>query len=298
MTVANSQTLVQCPWVIVLQKNAYAKLNLVLGITGTRADGYHLLDTVFCPIDLCDTLSVRKKPDKGLSLTCTDDTLCGADNLVLRAARLFSKHTGIPLSLHFHLDKRIPVQSGLGGGSADAAAALLLLDDLYPGAATKRALLVMALDLGADVPYALVGGMQRARGIGERLTPIPDVPPLHFVILKPEEGLSTPAVFGAYDAGGRAIQPDVDAAVCALTNGDLSAFSAHAGNALQKAAQTLCPSIGSLCTLLKTQGARYAAMTGSGSAVFGLFSDYTAAQHAADALKDCAPFCTIAQCGC
>ncbi len=278
-----------------MQQHAFAKLNLVLGVTGKRDDGYHLLDTVFCPIDLHDTLSVAPQTDGKLSLTCTEAALEGDGNLVLLAARLFSQRTGIPLPLHFHLEKHIPVQSGLGGGSADAAAALRLLDGLHPGEADDQALFEMALSLGADVPYALLGGTQRARGIGERMTPLQDMPVLHFVILQPPMGLSTPAVFDLYDKMASTAQPDVHGAVCALRCGDLKAFASLSKNALQNAAQSLCPSIETLCAALENQGAAYAAMTGTGSAVFGLYNDQKQAQSAAEALKDCAPFCIYAR---
>ena len=174
-----------------MQTDAFAKLNLALAVTGKRADGYHLLDTIFCQINLFDTLTLESAEGDGLSFSCSDERLLDDDNLVLRAARLFSQKAGVSLNLRLHLHKRIPVRAGLGGGSADAAAALRMLDDLYPDLSSAD-LFDMALSLGADVPFALIGGVQRAQGIGEILAPMDVRRVLHFVIVKPEMGLSTP----------------------------------------------------------------------------------------------------------
>ncbi len=273
--------------------NACAKLNLALAVTGIRSDGYHLLDSIFCTIDLCDTLSMESS-SQDLVFSCSDASLLGPDNLVLRAASLFTQKSGMPLSLRIHLDKHIPVMAGLGGGSADAAAALLAFNKLYPSL-DDAALFDLAIKLGADVPYMLKGGFQRARGIGEILTPLPVKTQLHFVVMKPEAGLSTPAVFSAYDKAPGACQPDVEAAACALLSGDLPAFARNAGNVLQQSAQALCPVIASLCDALESQGALYASMTGTGSAVFGIFSDENSARRAQQALHGTVPFCACAR---
>ena len=272
-------------------RNAYAKLNLVLAVTGVRQDGYHLLDSIFCQIDLCDTLLMEKAEET--SFSCSDPSLETPDNLVLKAVDLFSQRMGLPVRVRVHLDKRIPIQAGLGGGSADAAAALCMLSALYPGLETK-ALPELAVKLGADVPYFLKGGFARAEGTGEILTPITINTPLHFVVLKPEQGLSTPAVFRAYDSAQSAFLPDIPGAIGALTSSDLHAFSRMAQNVLQTSATGLCTQIDTLCLQLKSQGALYAGMTGTGSAVFGLFEDEALSKRAAHALKPLAPFCTYA----
>jgi len=274
-----------------LQSKAYAKVNLALAVTGRRADGYHFLDTVFCPIDLCDTLRLEAKESGGIAFGCSDAALLTPDNLVVRAASLFASRFGLRLNVRFDLEKRIPAQSGLGGGSADAAAALRMLSSLYPGTADEKSLFDMALSLGADVPYALSGGFVRAAGIGERFTGLAGMPKLHFVLLKPEQGLSTPAVFAMYDSMPEPDPPDVSGAVSSLLEGDLFSFSKKAGNALQPAVQELCPEVGRCLDLLYGSGAAHAAVTGSGSAVFGLFPDEKEAMCAATALDGAVPFC-------
>ncbi len=273
-------------------RNAYAKLNLALAVTGVRPDGYHLLDSIFCQIDLCDTLFMEKAQEPAFS--CSDSSLLSQDNLVLRAVRLFSQRAGLPVGLNIRLDKRIPVQAGLGGGSADAAAALCMLSEFYP-ALDSQALLELALKLGADVPYMIKGGFARAQGIGELLTPLSVKTPLHFAVLKPEQGLSTPAVFSEYDKAPTACQPDIPGAINALVAGNLRAFSQMAANALQNSAAALCPKINELCVSLQDQGALYASMTGTGSAVFGLFADENTAKRAAQSLGKDAFFCAYAR---
>jgi 4-diphosphocytidyl-2-C-methyl-D-erythritol kinase len=277
-----------------MEHTAHAKLNLALGITGVREDGYHLLDTLFCRISLCDTLRATPSARAGVTLGCSDASLLGEGNLVLRAAHLFQQQTRAPLALHFDLEKRIPIRAGLGGGSADAAAALSLLSTLYPGA-DDEALLMMARRLGADVPFALSpNGLARARGIGDDLAPLRCPAPLHFVVVKPRKGLDTPVVYRAFDALPPAAMIDVGAAAQALRRGDLPAFAACAGNALEPAARALCPAIDPLLRALYENGALHAAVTGTGSAAFGLFAQERAARLAAQNLKALAPFAAYA----
>jgi 4-diphosphocytidyl-2-C-methyl-D-erythritol kinase len=277
-----------------LIEQAHAKLNLALCVTGVRDDGYHLLDSIFCRIDLCDTLCVT--PSAGsVTLGCSEPALESADNLVVRAAALFARKTGQTVGVHFDLQKRIPSLAGLGGGSADAAAALRILRRIYPGAASDALLFEMAQELGADVPFGLRGGIMRAKGIGETLCEIRCPVQLHFVVLKPEQGLSTPLVFQRFDAEPSVCRQDVDEAERALRDGDLAAFAGHCKNALQPAAQGLCPDIRVLCSRLDDEGAICASMTGSGSAVFGLFESEARAEAAAAKLRVAAPFCVSAK---
>ena len=277
-----------------MERHAYAKLNLTLGIVGTRTDGYHLLSSVFHAIDLHDTLTVTKA-EHGLQLTCEPHFMPHEDNLVLRAARAFTEVARQPVCCRIHVQKRIPLQAGMGGGSADAGTVLRMLYALYPGAVSTSALLQIAASLGADVPFALYGGTQHAQGIGDRLTPIACAKPLHFVLLKPAQGLSTKAVFARYDHAPAAKQPDHAAAMAALALGDVHAQAATLQNVLQPQAQTIVPQIGHLCRRLLQCGALTACMTGSGSAVFGLFESASAARHAQAQLRKEVSLCVYAR---
>lgn len=277
-----------------MERHAYAKLNLTLGVVGTRADGYHLLSSVFHAIDLYDTLTVTKGAE-GLQLTCEPHFMPHEDNLVLRAASAFARAAGRRLDCHIHVQKRIPLCAGLGGGSADAGTVLRMLYALYPGAVSAPRLLQIAATLGADIPFALYGGTQHAQGIGDILTPIACAKPLHFVLLKPRQGLVTKDVFARYDHLSAATQPNHAAAMTALALGDVHALAAALQNVLQTPAQSLVPQIGYLCDRLLQGGALCACMTGSGSAVFGLFESAQAARRAEAQLRGEAPLCVYVQ---
>ena len=276
-----------------MEQHAYAKLNLTLGVVGTRADGYHLLSSVFHAIDLSDTLTVTTG-HADMQLTCQPHFMPHADNLAWRAANAFAQAAGRPLDCHIHIEKRIPLRAGLGGGSADAGAVLRMLYTLYPGAVRAPELLQIAAALGADIPFALYGGTQHAQGIGEQLTPLACAKPLHFVLLKPAQGLATKAIFAGYDRQPAAVQPDHVSAIKALALGDAQALAAALQNVLQPHAQSLLPQIGHLCERLSQCGALCACMTGSGSAVFGLFASAQAARHAQAQLRTEAPLCVYA----
>lgn len=266
-----------------MQAVAYAKINWALGITGLRADGYHLLDTLMQRIALADTLALTPADTLTLAIDGAQPLSPGEDNLVLRAARLLQAETGTRKGAHIHLAKRIPMGAGLGGGSADAAAALLALCRLWNLPCDGKMLHALALRLGADVPFCLQGGLARAQGIGEALATLPPLAPFHLVILQPEAShLSTPEVFRRYDAAAeRPAQPDIDAAIAALQARDVPRMTRCLANALQPAAIALCPAIEGALAHLEGEGALLARMTGSGSAVFGMFADAQAAARAA-----------------
>lgn len=273
-------------WVI----RARAKVNLALDITGRRADGYHLLDTIMASVDLWDELILR--PGKGLTLHVVGHAPAGPDNLVLKAAGLLAPLAG-GRGADITLVKRIPSEAGLGGGSADAAAALMGLSALWGLALPRARLIEMALQLGADVPFMLTGGVARCRGVGEIIEPIPRAKPLWLVLLKGEEGLSTARVYAAYDRGPSPAPVDVDGAVALLDRP--AALAGVLKNALEPPARALLPAIATACEDLMAAGALTAIMTGSGSAVFGLFSDGEAARRAQRALADRYGLCRAVQ---
>ena len=267
-----------------MEIQARAKINWTLNVTGQRPDGYHLLDMLMQPIALCDTL--RMETAQGLSLTVegANGLSAGEDNLVLRAAKALQSAGGISLGAKMTLTKRIPMGAGLGGGSADAAAALLALNSLWGLALPIERLEELALPIGADIPFCLHTEAMRVRGIGEKLTPLPPLPLRNLVILKGAEGLDTGSVYRAYDHAPSERAYDHLSALSALASPSGSLGDALF-NVLEPPARALCPRIGDDIARLYAAGASFAMMTGSGSAVFGVFDDETAARKARKELE-------------
>lgn len=246
---------------------APAKLNLFLHITGRRTDGYHLLQSVFMLIDWCDSLHFELRTDglitrEDLGSQANNAEALPDDDLCVRAARALKAATGTSLGVHIGLEKRIPAQAGMGGGSSDAASCLLALQRLWGVKLPPEQLAALALTLGADVPFFLSGSHAWVEGIGEKLAPIA-LPAATFLVVKPPAGLSTPAIFAAPD-----LKRDTKTAI-------LSGFAAENAdqifgfgqNDLQPVAQQLCPLITQSLDWLEAQGLQ-GRMTGSGSAVF------------------------------
>ncbi len=182
---------------------APAKLNLYLHVTGKRADGYHLLDSLIAFADVHDTVSVAEA--EALDLACDGPFAAGlpesGDNIVLAAARLLRESAGMRSGAQIRLTKRLPVASGIGGGSADAAAALRALDALWRCRASEEDLAALALAIGADVPVCLYGRAAFVGGIGEKIVAAPKLPACHLVLANPGVPLATAAVFAARSGG-------------------------------------------------------------------------------------------------
>lgn len=268
-----------------ITERAYAKLNLTLGVRCRRADGYHELDMLMQTIDLADTVTVTRAND---IIVTASGMLLPFNNTLRKAAACYQALTG--RGAHIHVTKRIPAEAGMGGGSADAAAVLRAMDRLY-GEVDRETLKEIALKVGADVPFCLEGGLCRAEGVGEILTPLSAMP-LHFVVTKPRQGVSTGALFRALQLPREL--PDTARAMQALADGDLDALAPCVQNALEAPAEELVPEIRSYRERLLEQGAVTARMTGSGSAVFGLFRTKEDAERAAANLKDL-DFCVAAE---
>jgi 4-diphosphocytidyl-2-C-methyl-D-erythritol kinase len=244
---------------------APAKLNLFLHITGRRDDGFHLLQSVFMLIDWCDTLHFELRNDGVISRTdlgSTSSDVLPADDLTVRAARALQAATGTTLGVNISLEKRIPSQAGMGGGSSDAASCLRALQRLWGVHLTPEKLQALALTLGADVPFFLGSGHAWVEGIGEQLTPI-HLPPAYFLVVKPPDGLSTPAIFSAPD-----LKRDTQTATMrGFAANDNDCIYGFGRNDLQSVAERLCEPLTQSLDWLSAQGLE-GRMTGSGSAVF------------------------------
>lgn len=271
---------------------AFAKVNWTLQITGTRPDGYHLLDMLMQSVSLHDTL--RIEPANRLSLHVEGSPLPADErNLVLRAARLLMNRFPHVPGARMTLKKRIFEQAGMGGGSADCAAALLGLSHLWRLPLTLAHLEHLGAQLGADVPFCIRGGLQLVSGIGEKLQPVPAGRPLHLLAVHPGSGLSTPEIFRAWDRSPLSLSADARRAAQAIAAGDLNGLANHMGNALQPISQKLLPAIAEIASKLMAVGAIAAQMTGSGSAVIGLFADSAHALAAFEQLKPQYPLCEV-----
>jgi 4-diphosphocytidyl-2-C-methyl-D-erythritol kinase len=238
---------------------APAKLNLFLHITGRRPDGYHLLQSVFMLLDWHDTLHFERRPGGKLSREDLGAPLPGED-LTLRAARALQQASGCTEGAHIAIQKRLPAEAGMGGGSSDAASCLLALNRLWRLDLPLAALEKIGLALGADVPFFLRGRNAWVEGVGERITPV-TLPPARFAVVKPARGLATRDIFGH-----PALKRDSDSATISGFAADPWGFGR---NDLEPVARQLCPEVGEAIEWLGLQGLR-ARMTGSGSAVFAL----------------------------
>ena len=269
-----------------IECQAHAKINWALFVRGLREDGYHELQMLTQTIELCDELTFEASD--ALTLVQAGLPVPGDDNLILRAARALRDLTGERRGARVTLRKKIPVRAGLGGGSADCAAALRGLSALWDLRLSEAKLLALGAGLGADVPFCLGRGLARVWGVGERLRFLPPAGAgIPLVILHPQPGLSTPSVFRAWDETERPVAPrDFPALERAVQAGELCALRELAFNALSRPASRLLPEIAEAIAALSAQNAESAAMSGSGSAVFGAFASFEAASRAAENLGD------------
>ncbi len=236
---------------------APAKLNLFLHVTGRRSDGYHLLQSVFMLIDWCDTLHFELRADGRISRADLGTPLPD-DDLATRAARALQALGTTKFGVHIGLDKRIPAQAGMGGGSSDAASTLLALNRLWRLHYDLPTLARVGLQLGADVPFFLAGRSAWVEGVGEKITPV-NLPEARLLVIKPPQGLETRRIFA--DPG---LKRDTQTAIISGFAADPFGFGR---NDLQAVAQRLCPEVSQALAWLASQGLR-GRMTGSGSAVF------------------------------
>jgi 4-diphosphocytidyl-2-C-methyl-D-erythritol kinase len=271
-----------------LAERTPAKINLFLRVTGRRSDGYHELDSIFIPISIYDRIGLEIRPAASATVTlrCNWPSLQDAkSNLVARAALAFMSEFAVAAQVAIDLEKTIPMGAGLGGGSSDAGAVLWMMAALYRVDARER-LGKLALGLGADVPFFLDPRASRVGGVGERITALGNFPRLHLVVAVPPVEVPTAAIFKALtreDWSGAATDEDV----ARIVSGKIEARDL--ANDLAGPAMRLYPQIAKLKVSLEQCGARAAAMTGSGGAVFGLFHDRADAARAAQKIAADAP---------
>lgn len=259
---------------------ACAKLNLTLDVGDKRADGYHDMTMIMQSVDLCDAVEVTLNDTGKITVTCGD--LSGEDNLAYLAAERYLKAAGSTQGVDIVIDKNITVCGGLAGGSADAAAVLAALDKMI-GGVDADALAEIALTLGADVPFALVGGTAFVRGVGEKIEPISPLPKCWFVLAQAGQKDSTGKMFARLDAIGDRPRPDTSGVLEALKKGDLTLAARGFYNAFDPLWQGELPS--TIRHEMIASGALSVALSGSGPTLFGTFAERDMAEACLQRLK-------------
>ena len=281
--------------------SAPGKINVSLQVGPPRPDGYHGVASVYLAVSLFEEVHARATDTGGVTVTVESDGALhvpvagiplGPDNLAARAAQALAAHTGHRAAVHLHIIKRVPVAGGMGGGSADAAAALVACNALWNTGLSNEELAGIAAGLGADVPFSLLGGAAVGLGVGDRLAPALSETPLHWVLAASDSGLSTPAVYGALDAlrAERQIQvPEPQAAdpsiLAAVRSGNARDLAAVMSNDLQDAALALAPELAGLLRAGERLGALAGMVSGSGPTIAFLATDADAAAELETALR-------------
>ncbi len=262
-----------------------AKINLTLDVTGRREDGYHLIETVMQAVSLFDRVTVREKKGEGIRL-CTDNDRIPSDasNTAYRAAEVFFQTVGLPpVGLEIRLEKFIPMQAGLAGGSADAAGVLVALNELTDARLELDVLCELGAHVGADVPFCVMGGAALCTGTGTILSPLPSMPDCHIVIAKPSCGVSTAEAYRRIDGSTPRRRPHTSLMTDAVCAGELSIIGRELCNVFEQAIEL--PEVSSIKAIMREHRTLGCIMTGSGSAVFGLFEERDDARRCAEDLR-------------
>ena len=280
-----------------VQEKAYAKLNISLDVTRRREDGYHDMLMVMQAVSLCDEVTITREEGERVRASSNLPFIpSDARNLAVRAALAFQEALGRSgEGLHIRLDKHIPVGAGMAGGSSDAAAVLRALNRMYGQPLDRQGLEALACQVGSDVAFCVAGGTALAKGRGEILEDLPAMPDCFFVIAKPSFSISTPELFQKLDRKPLRRHPDTAGLVQAVEQGDLTALCRRMYNVFEDVPDRRMRTVREIKSRLLDHGALGAIMTGTGSAVFGVFPEQTAAEAACSELKKEQGFCCVAR---
>ena len=268
-----------------LTRKAYAKINLGLDVVGRLENGYHQVRMIMQTVGLYDVLIFRAVKS-GIRITADSGELStGEDNLIYKAARLLMETYGVEAGVEIHLEKHIPIAAGMAGGSTDAAATLLGLNDLFGLQLSPKQLRQMGVYIGADVPYCIMGGTALAEGIGELLTPLPPAPQGTLLIAKPDIQVSTKYVYEHLDARETWQHPDIDGMRSSIESADLAGITERLGNVLETVTIEAYPVIAQIKREMLSCGAMGSLMSGSGPTVFGIYGSEEQAWVARDCLE-------------
>jgi len=269
-----------------IELKARAKINLALDVLSRREDGYHNVRMVMQTVDLYDYITIRKTKSPGIKLKSDYKWLPEDErNIAYKAAKLMFDSYSIDEGILINIHKKIPVAAGLAGGSADAAAVLVGLNKLFDLKKTKKELMDLGYQLGADVPFCILRGTALAEGIGEKLTQLPSMPFFYVVIAKPLFSVSTAYVYQNLDLNNLSYHPDIEEVIKGIQMGDLEHIAKNLGNVLETVTIKEHPEINDIKKKMIEFGALGALMSGSGPSVFGLYKDKKEAQAAYTELK-------------
>lgn len=281
-----------------VEMKAYAKINLYLDVTGRRTNGYHNIKSLMQTISLCDlvTVSIDENAPAVITISCDNkDVPCNEKNLAYRAADRFYDALGKRSATHISIEKNIPMAAGLAGGSTDAAAVLVALNRIFGEPFSLESLCAIGKKLGADVPFCILGGSAEVSGIGDILTPLSNIRPLHLVVAKHGAGVSTPAAYGLLDeifhsftgeyANGTAEAGRYEALISELRTGSTAPVKS-VYNVFEKAILPRHKEAAELKEFFLSSGAETAMMSGSGPSVFGVFRDSQLAERVAARLNE------------
>ncbi|MDD2973073.1 MAG: 4-(cytidine 5'-diphospho)-2-C-methyl-D-erythritol kinase [Lachnospiraceae bacterium] len=270
-----------------IRVDARAKINLGLDVVRRREDGYHEVKMIMQTVALYDTLTMTRLPESEIQITSNaGDIPLDEHNLIYKTARLMMEQYRIREGIKVHLEKRIPVAAGMAGGSTDAAATFKGMNELFQLGATEEELRTLAVKIGADVPYCIMGGTALSEGIGEILTPLPAPPQCYLLIAKPDLYVSTKYVYENLHANELVHHPDIDGMITCIREQDLWKMTALMENVLENVTVRKYPIIEEIKNIMKEQGAWNALMSGSGPTVFGIFTSEEEAEKAKAKIKE------------
>lgn len=279
-----------------LYEGAFAKLNLTLDVLGKREDGYHDLRSVMQTISIRDDVEIDIGTGKPWTLSCTKEGIpTDSSNLAWKAAEVYCKAMGKdPDGIAIRINKRIPSEAGMGGGSADAAAVLRALNQHYGSPLSVLALAELGAEVGSDVPFCVLCGTAMVEGRGERLRKLPDLPECVFVVVKPEFSVSTPELYRKIDTVAIARHPDNKAMESALLAGDLNKIADLIENVFDPIVTAEHLELNYIKSVCNSYGALGMQMTGSGSAVYAIMPNFEYAAVVCNMLKESYPNIFIA----
>lgn len=264
---------------------AYAKVNLGLDVVKRLPNGYHQVKMIMQTVGIYDELTFEKA-ESGITITTDSGELpTDKNNLIYKAAELMREKYGIREGVRIHLQKNIPIAAGMAGGSTDAAATMKGMNMLFELGATSGELMEEAVKIGADVPYCIMGGTALAEGIGEKLTALPPVPKIFFLVAKPDISVSTKYVYEHLDAAGIVHHPDIDGMVEAIRAGSVPGILERMENVLEAVTIPAHPMIDTIKKRMLELGAEGSLMSGSGPTVFGVFIKKESAESAYEQMK-------------
>lgn len=271
-----------------LELRARAKVNLGLDVCRRLENGYHEVKMIMQTVDIYDELVFQKRKDPDIILAVDSQDTLGdiSNNLIFRAAKLMKEYYGIKEGIEISLKKHIPVAAGMAGGSTDAAATMVAMNELFELGKTKEELMELAVRLGADIPFCILGGTALAEGIGEKLTSLPAPKQAVLLVAKPDIMVSTKDVYENLHVEEIAKHPDIDGMIQALKDGSLEGVITRMENVLENVTIQLHPVISEIKEVMKAKGAMNALMSGSGPTVFGIFQTEEDAKKAEMVIRE------------